>query len=82
MLTFFYRQIIYWSRDWHEIMWIQSEFKSAFKQRYQELRKGNLSDAAIEKIIDNLLNHLKMWLIGILKRIRWENAIWVHPNRR
>jgi hypothetical protein len=40
-------------------MWKQPEFQSAFKSRYQELRKGNLSDAEIQKMIENLTKPLK-----------------------
>jgi hypothetical protein len=47
------------SGDWHNRMWEQPEFKSAFKSRYLELRNGNLSNEAIEKIIDNLTKPLK-----------------------
>jgi len=47
------------SGDWHNMMWKQPEFQSAFKLRYQELRNGNLSDAAIEKIIDDVAKPLK-----------------------
>jgi len=47
------------SGDWHNMMWKQPEFQSAFKQRYQELRKGNLSNAEIEKILSNLTKPLK-----------------------
>jgi hypothetical protein len=47
------------SGDWHNMMWKQPEFQSAFKSRYQELRKGNLSDAEIQKMIENLTKPLK-----------------------
>lgn len=47
------------SGDWHNRMWEQPEFKSAFKSRYLELRNGNLSNDGIEKIIDNLTKPLK-----------------------
>ncbi len=47
------------SGDWHNMMWKQPEFQSAFKSRYLELRKGNLSDAGIEKIIDDTKRPLK-----------------------
>lgn len=47
------------SGDWHNVMWKQPEFQSAFKSRYQELRNGNLSNEGIEKIIDNLTKPLK-----------------------
>lgn len=47
------------SGDWHNVMWEQPEFQSAFKTRYQELRNGNLSNEEIEKIIDNLTKPLE-----------------------
>ncbi|HEX3020368.1 MAG TPA: CotH kinase family protein [Chitinispirillaceae bacterium] len=46
------------SGDWHTMMWKQPEFKSAFKNRYQELRKSALTDAAIDKIIDDITKPL------------------------
>ncbi len=42
------------SGDWHTMMWKQPEFKSAFKNRYQELRNTTLADANIEKMIDDI----------------------------
>lgn len=41
------------SDDWHLRMWKQPEFKSALKERWNELRPDILSNEAIIKTIDN-----------------------------
>jgi hypothetical protein len=42
------------SGDWHTMMWKQPEYKSAYKARYNELRKTVLTDVAIDKLIDDI----------------------------
>lgn len=47
------------SSDWHVLMWKQPEFKAAFKTRYKELRQNILTDASMEKFIEDVRKPIK-----------------------